>query len=402
MSISFDFQTLKNLSLVGRHTDPLTKGLHLWIKPSLQKYWIYRYTLKGRRHNISLGAFPGVSIKEARIKAQKAAIAIADGIDPKKSTTKEPLSQPKARPPTFQEFAEQWISNNEQGWTNKKHAYQWRYTLSNFAYPMIGRKHLDQINETDILNILQPIWNTLTETASRLQGRLERILSAARVQRFREGFNPATWKGHLDTILPSPKLVKRNRGIKHHRAMPFKDLPKFMARLRERGCVAALALEFTILNANRTSEVTLSRWNEIQGDVWVIPAERMKARKEHRVPLCPRSIQILEIARVMSNGEKYIFSPSDKPLSSMAMSMLLKRMKVSDTVHGFRSTFRDWVSEETNHSPEVAEMALAHTIENKVEAAYRRGDLLERRRRLMEDWADYCCSSPTAINLKAA
>lgn len=405
MPTAFDYQTLKNLSKPGRYTDPLTRGLHLWVKAAQKKYWIYRYTLSGRRHNISLGPFPTLPIREARLKAQKAALGLSEGRNPKQTAAAPPETEPnKSSTPTFAEFSDQWIQTNASAWSNDKHADQWRYTLRNFAYPVIGHMKLNEIDEHHVLEILQPIWLSKTETASRLRGRLERIFTAARVKKLRDGTNPAAWRGYLDAVLPSPKAVKRQQGERHHKALPYRGIPHFMAQLREQEGLAALALEFLILNANRTSEVLQAKWGEIDDDLWVIPAKRMKAKKEHRIPLCKRSIEILQIAQDHTHTNQYIFSTHDRPLSNMAMSAVLRRMGVDATVHGFRSSFRDWVAEETDHSHEVAEMALAHTIGNRVEAAYRRGDLLERRRRLMEHWQQYCESqqSRNVITLEAA
>ncbi len=405
MPNAFDYQTLKNLSRPGRYTDPHTKGLHLWVKPTLKKYWIYRYTLAGKRQNVSLGPFPTLPIREARLKAQKATIGLSEGINPKEKSPEPANSeQNESTAPTFAKFSQEWVATNESAWSNKKHADQWRYTLRDFAYPVIGQLKLNEIDERHILAILQPIWLTKTETASRLRGRLERIFTAARVKKLRDGTNPAAWRGYLDAVLPSPKAVKRQRGERHHKALHYRDIPRFVAQLREEKGLAAQALEFLILNANRTSEVLQAKWEEINDDLWIIPAHRMKAKKEHRVPICRRSIEILQIAQDYTHTNQYIFSISDRPLSNMAMSAVLNRMGVDATVHGFRSSFRDWVAEETDHSHEVAEMALAHTIGNKVEAAYRRGDLLERRRRLMENWQQYCESqlSSNVITLQAA
>jgi integrase len=405
MPHAFNYQTLKNLSEPGRYTDPHTKGLHLWVKPTLKKYWIYRYTLAGKRQNVSLGPFPILSIREARLKAQKAALGLSEGLNPKQTPSAPKDTGPnKSDIPTFAAFSEEWVATNESAWSNKKHADQWRYTLRDFAYPVIGHLRLNEIDERHILAILQPMWLTKTETASRLRGRLERIFTAARVKKLREGTNPATWRGYLDAVLPSPKAVKRRRGERHHKALPYREIPRFMTQLREQEGLAAQALEFLILNANRTSEVLQAKWEEINNDLWIIPATRMKAKKEHRVPLCRRSIEILQIAHDRTHANQYIFSTRDRPLSNMALSAVLKRMGVDATVHGFRSTFRDWVAEETDHSHEVAEMALAHTIGNRVEAAYRRGDLLARRRRMMEHWESYCHLAPTGnvLLIKAA
>ncbi len=404
MPSTFDFQTLKNQNKPGRYTDPLTRGLHLWIKGPQKKYWIFRYTRLGKRHNISLGAFPKLGIKEARKRALRIANKLLDGEDPRKKAEMNKKSSESANAPLFEKFAEEWIETNEAGWTNKKHAHQWRYTLRDFAYPIIGNLPLNLIDEHHVLNILQPIWLTKTETASRLRGRLERIFTAAKVKKLRDGNNPATWRGYLDAVLPSPKTVKRQNGERHHKALPYRQIPEFMSKLREQEGLAALALEFLILNANRTSEVLLAKWDEITGDLWVIPSARMKAKKEHRIPLTRRSIEVLQMSKNYSEGNQYIFSKRDRPLSNMSMTAVLRRMGVNVTVHGFRSTFRDWVAEETEHSHEVAEMALAHTITNRVEAAYRRGELLKRRRILMMDWQDYCESTPAEnlVILRAA
>jgi integrase len=253
------------------------------------------------------------------------------------------------------------------------------------VFPIIGDLPLDEIDTEHIVKVLNPIWFTKAETASRVRGRIERILSAAITLKYRPTNNPAVWKGHLENILPISRPTN-----KHHEALPYKQVPEFMAQLRDLDSLSALALEFTILNASRTNEVLQATKVEVEGDVWTIPAERMKAGKTHQVPLCKRSLQILEIAKSNDPDSRYLFSNNGKHLCNMAMLMLARRLSTGITVHGFRSAFRDWVSEETEHSPEVAEMALAHTIGNKVEQAYRRGKLLERRRLLMNDWASYC------------
>ncbi len=254
---------------------------------------------------------------------------------------------------------------------------------------MIGDKTLDEIETEDILAILEPIWVTKTETAARLRGRLELILAAATTRKLRSGMNPALWRSHLDTILSAPNKLKK---AGHHKALPYEQLPAFIARLRQIDKIGAVALEFLILNASRTGEAIGGLREEVNGDVWVIPATRMKAKKEHRVPLCERSLELLDIAKGMDMDSKYLFSRDGKPLTNMAMPMMPRRLGIDATVHGFRSSFRDWVSEETEFSPEIAEMALAHTIQSKVERAYRRKDLLERRRVLMNAWESYCLS----------
>lgn len=390
MTIKLDIKTATHLRTPGRYTDALVKGLHLWVKPNNRKYWIFRFSHSGKQHNISLGPFPGLGIAEARIKAQQERDLLESGVNPAKERK---LASLIAKPVQlgsnilFKDFALKFVENRRAEWRNQKHGDQWIYTLEEFAFPVIGDKLLDEIETEDILDILEPIWVTKTETAARLRSRLELILAAATTRKLRSGMNPALWRGHLDTLLSAPNKLKT---IKHHEALPYKELPEFIKKLEEMATVSACALEFLILNASRTGEVIFGLREEIIHGIWIIPAKRMKAKKEHRVPLCTRSIEILNIARAMDPDSKYLFSKNGKHLSNMAMPMLVRKLGKSATVHGFRSTFRDWVSEETDYSPEVAEMALAHTIGNKVEAAYRRKDLLERRRVLMNAWQNYC------------
>lgn len=402
MTIKLDFQTVKNLKQPGRYTDALVKGLHIWVKPNLNKYWIFRYTHQRKQHNISLGPFPALTIAEARIRAQQARDELYKGTNPvtTKNASKALKEAPKAEKICFKEFAHSCIQTKRAEWTNQKHGDQWEYTLEEFAYPIIGNKHLDEITMEDILEILTPIWTTKTETASRLRGRLEWILASATTRKLRSGINPALWRGFLQTILPAPNKIKT---VEHHKALPYRLVPDLIAQLREMDTMGALALEFTILNASRTGEVIGGLRNEIHGDIWIIPGSRMKAKKEHRVPLCQRSLEILAIAKVKDEDSQYLFSHNGKKLSNMAMPMALRRFDLEATVHGFRSSFRDWVSEDTNHPSEVAEMALAHVISNKVEAAYRRKDLLEKRRVLLNDWEEYCnTTNQNVIELKAA
>ena len=388
MATKLDTQTIKNLKKPGRYTDALAMGLHLWVKDSNKKYWIYRYTIGGKQKNIGLGPYPDVGLADARIKAIEAKKKVSTGIDPKPQ--KETKEDPEIHELTFSEFAKQYIETKSSEWTNTKHQLQWEYTIEEYANPVIGKLKLDQITTEDILKILSPIWSKKTETATRLRGRIELILAAATTRKLRSGLNPAQWKGHLETVLAKPNKIKK---VRHHAALPFDEIPRFMGQLREMGTMAALALEFCILNASRTGEVIGGKRYEISESVWAIPGERMKAKKEHRVPLCKRSIQILKISQLLDPDSEYLFSRKKRPLSNMAMTMVIRKLKKNVTVHGFRSTFRDWVSEKTGHSSEVAEMSLAHTITNKVEAAYRRGDLIEKRRVLLADWECYCNST---------
>ena len=382
---------VKKISQPGRHTDDQHKGLHLWVKVSGQKYWIFRYTYQGKRLGLSFGAYPDVGLRLARERAIEARNLINKGNDPlreKKAAKTVTLSN---HCPKFQDFALAYIETMRPKWRNQKHGDQWVATVTNYAIPVIGAMPLDEIDTQHILEILTPIWQSKAETAARLRGRLEKILSAAISRKLHTSPNPAMWKGHLENLLPTQRPSN-----KHHEALPYPETPVFMAKLRNAEGLSALALEFAILNASRTGEVLFGLRSEVQGNVWTIPGSRMKAGLTHQVPLCQRSLDLLLIAESMDSGSEYLFSRNSKPLSNMAMLMMVRRMQTGLTVHGFRSTFRDWVSEETDHNPEVAEMALAHTIGNKVEKAYRRGNLLERRRRLMQDWEDYCLSASPA------
>jgi integrase len=404
MATNLTFKFVENLKVPGRYTDALVKGLHLWVKANLTKYWIFRFSCNGKQHNISLGAYPRVTIADARIKAQRARDELDKGSNPL-TQRKEAQLKDRAEKPngikTFREFSLECLQKKRLEWTNTKHADQWLYTLEEFAFPVIGHLPVNQVTMEHILAILTPIWTTRTETASRLRGRLEWILAAATTLRLREGSNPASWRGHLQTILPAPKKITK---VKHFKALPYQEIPELLGKLNDLCSIGALALEFTILNASRSGEVFGGLRSEVNGDIWTIPAMRMKAKKEHRVPLCPRALEILNVARAMDPESNYLFSRKGKPLSGMTMAMVLRRLGIDATVHGFRSGFRDWASEETNHSSEVIEMALAHTISNRVEAAYRRKDLLEKRRTLLLDWERYCLDRPlhNIIEFKAA
>lgn len=389
MTIKLDIKTVTNLKIPGRYTDALVKGLHIWVKPNNRKYWIFRFSHQGKQHNISLGSFPMLGIADARLKAQIERDRLDGGVNPiqqRRLALNAKVAQ-KEEKVIFRDFALNFVEAKRAEWTNQKHGDQWIYTLEEFAFPIIGNMPIEDIETQDILDILEPIWITKTETAARLRGRLELILSAATTRKLRSGMNPAIWRGHLQTILSAPSRIKR---VQHHKALPHIELPAFIARLRQIDRMGALALEFLILNASRTGEVIGGLRSEVTRNIWTIPGSRMKAKKEHRVPLCERAIELISVAKEMDPDSIYLFSRNGKPLTNMAMPMILRRLSVDATVHGFRSTFRDWVSEGTDYSSEVAEMALAHSIGNKVEAAYRRSDLLERRRELMHDWSRYC------------
>ena len=407
MSIVFTDIYIRNLKTAGRHTDAATQGLNLQIKSGGGKYWTFRYLYQGKRHDLGLGTYPAVSLKEARSRTINARNKLNQGQRPDATWKPKPsVAETKVRDDraVFSEFAKGCIDSKKAEWRNEKHGAQWYATIEQYADPVIGHKQLNEIDTDDILKILNPIWHTKTVTASRLRGRIEWVLASATTRKLRSGMNTATWRGHLETILPKPNKIKNEQ---HHKALPYSEMPNFIAKLKEMDGVAALALEFLILNANRTSEVLDGMRDELKSnEVWVIPKNRMKANQEHRVPLGKRSLELLAIATSLDPDSAYLFSNNRKPLSNMAMSMLLRRMGYDITVHGFRSCFRDWVAEETMHSPEAAEKALAHAITNKVESAYRRGDLLEHRRRLMADWESFCQTGQwgnvIAIERKAA
>ena len=362
-----------------------TRGLHLYVKSSGAKYWVLRYTLNGKRRDYGLGAYPQASLADARARVLELRTMLTKGIDPLETQIESTTVQPQI--PTFKAFATDYIDTNQAQWKNAKHIDQWRNTFRDYANPIIGDVPISEIETEHILRILSPIWSVKPETASRLRGRMDRVLGSATTRGLRSGVNPAQWRGHLENVLPRPQRIRR---IVHHAAIPYRRVNEVVAALREKNCVSALALEFLILTAARTGEVRFIRADEIVDDMWIVPADRMKAGREHRVPLTPRCLEILEIAKSVYGKADYIFHRKGKPLSNVAMAKLLEGIVPGFTVHGFRSTFRDWAAEVTEHSGEVVEMALAHRIGNQVEAAYRRGDLLEKRRQLMLDWIRYC------------
>ena len=383
----------------GRHADG--GGLHLLVKETGARSWVYRFMLKGKSRDIGLGAAGqgGISLADARTARDALRLKVKAGIDPLEERQREAIDALAAAQAaaiagmTFKAVAEAYIGAKEASWRNDKHRQQWRNTLASYVYPVMGELPVAEIGTAHVLKILEPIWQDKPETASRIRGRIETVLDAAKARGYREGENPARWRGHIAQILPPRSRLTRG----HHKAMPYEAIPAFMAKLREREALAALALEFVILTATRTSEVLGATWAEVDLDkaIWTVPAARMKAGKEHRIPLSPRAVEILEAVKPL--GKASLF-PADKggKLSTMAMSMLLRRMKLDCTVHGFRSGFRDWAAECTGYAHEVCEMALAHVIGNKSEAAYRRGDLFDKRRRLMADWATYCASDGAA------
>jgi integrase len=374
------------LTKPGRHSDG--GGLYLFIDGNGRRRWIFMYARDGKRTELGLGGGRDLSLANARIAAGKLREILANGGDPRSARAKDD------RIPTFGECADAYVEAMKPSWRNEKHAAQWTMTLTKYAQPMRA-KTVNAICTQDVLDVLQALWKRTPETAERLRGRIENVLDAAKAKGHRSGENPARWRGHLDQLLPKRQRLSRG----HHAALAYDAMPDFMADLRGRNAVAARALEFVILTAARSGEVLGAQWVEIDRGkkVWTIPASRMKAGREHRVPLSSRAMEVVEEMAKLG-GEGYLFPgpKPKKPLSGMAMAMLLRRMKSEITVHGFRSTFRDWASETTGFSHEVCEMALAHTIGNKAEAAYRRGDLFDKRRKLMEAWADYCAKTASS------
>jgi integrase len=384
--------TVARLIKPGMHNDGA--GLYLQVtkrSTRVAKSWIYRFELDGRERQMGLGSVNTLSLAEARIKASECRKLKLEGIDPieaRKARHAEAAHE-AAMAVTFTECAEKYIAAHRDSWHNLKHAAQWSSTLKTYAEPVIGAVSAQDVDTALIMKILDPLWLKKPETAGRLRGRIEAVLDWATVRGYRHGDNPARWRGHLDKLLPARARVRQPQ---HHAALSYQTLPEFMTTLREQQGVAARALEFLILTATRTSEVIKARPIEISDNVWIIPANRMKARREHRVPLSARALELIKSMAVEYPGE-FLFPGGKqlKPLSNMAMLVLLERMGRNDlTVHGFRSTFRDWTAEQTDYPREVAEMALAHTVDDKVEAAYRRGDLFEKRRRLMDEWGHFC------------
>jgi integrase len=373
----------------GMHPDG--RGLYLQVSGPSARSWVFRYTINGRTHYLGLGSAYTIDLKRAREDARRAREMVHDGIDPiehrKTKRMQQRLDAVKAM--TFDECAEAYIAAHDPSWSNPKHRQQWRNTLRDYASPVFGDLAVSAVDTGLVLKVLEPLWTSRPETASRLRGRIESVLDLAKVRGLRDGENPARWKGHLDHLLPARSKVRK---VQHHAALPYGEINALVTLLRAQKGITPRALEFAILTAARTGEVLGAKWSEIDtaAAMWTIPAGRMKGGREHRIPLCDRALAIIE--EMHGHDRELVF-----PLSEKAMSMLLRRIGRNDvTVHGFRSTFRDWAGEVTSFPNHVVEMALAHTIPSAVEAAYRRGDLLEKRRRLMTEWARYCETQRTA------
>lgn len=398
---------IAKLTEPGRYRDE--RGLYLQVMSPTNRSWLLRFERDGRERWMGLGSAKTFTLEEARERARDARKLLADGIDPleAKRASRAARALASAKVLTFKQAAERYFEDHSRKWSNPKHRAQFTSTLESYVYPHIGDLPVATLDTALMLKVLEAknggserFWTAVPETASRVRRRIEWVLDWAAVRGYRTGDNPARWKGHLDQVLPATTEL---RETKHHPSLPYTDTPLFMAELANREGIGARALEFAILTAARTGEVIGATWGEIDltTNTWVVPKDRMKARREHRVPLSPAASALLE--KLPREGD-FVFPGGRKgtPISNMAMTTVLRRMeRAGITVHGFRSTFRDWAAETTGYPNHVVEMALAHVIANKVEAAYRRGDLFEKRRRLMADWARYCLrhGKPSAENV---
>ncbi len=373
-------------------------GLYLQVTMgalgTVKRSWLVRYTLNGRRREMGLGPVSLVSLSEARDAAHDVRKRVRAGEDPIEARRAERAKAlaASAKAMSFQDCANAYIDAHKSGWKNAKHSEQWRATLEAYAYPVFGARPVSDVDAAQVMRVLDPIWTEKNETARRVRGRIESILDWAQVRGLRKGENPARWKGHLEKALPT---IKKSLRVKHHPALPFAQMPAFMAKLSQTPGVSAQALGFCVLTATRTNETLGARWSEfdLTAKVWTIPAARIKAAREHRVPLSEAALAILRQRGVPARSNDHVFSGmrADSALSNTALLMTLKRIGYDAvTTHGFRSSFRDWAAEGTDFPSEVAEAALAHTIGNQVEAAYRRGDLFDKRRQMMEAWARHC------------
>lgn len=368
-------------------------GLYLQVASPTARSWILRVKIGERRREIGLGAYPAVSLKDAHTKAQAEREKIRAGVDPilERRAAESMLRVAQASEITFADATKQFITARSHEWKNAKHGEQWRNTLSEYAYPIVGKMFVRHITREHVLQILEPIWTSKTETASRVRGRIENVLDWARVKGYRSGENPALWRGNLDHLLAKPSAVKP---VKHHAALPYRGMYDFMKSLRKIDAAGARCLEFTILTASRSGEARGARWPEIdlEAGLWRVPAERMKEKKEHRVPLSSVTVDLLRaLPRIEDpEGNDLVFpSPRGKVMSDMTMLMIVRRLGAEATPHGMRSTFKDWASDITSHPRELIEVALSHVPGDSSEMAYWRSDVLERRRQLMEDWAQF-------------
>jgi len=384
------------LTTPGRYADG--GGLYLQVSRWNTRSWLFRFERDGKERQMGLGPAGVLSLADARTKAQEARRTLLDGLDPIETRNAKRTAQRvvAAKGVTFEECAEAFMRAHGPGWKNPKHRDQWRSTLKTYAYPEFGKMSVAAVDTALVCRVLEPIWTEKTETAKRLRGRIEQILDWARVREYRSGENPARWRGHLKQLLALPNRVAP---VKHRAALPYAELPSFVSDLRRSEFISARALEFLILTAARTGEVisATAREIDVKAKMWVVPSDRTKSSREHRVPLCDRALDLIRPAIDAGNGLAFLFptprSKKSASLSNMAMLELLRELRPGFTVHGFRSTFKDWASETTMHENIVSEMALAHKVPDEVEAAYRRGDLLQKRFALMGDWERFCSGS---------
>lgn len=380
--------TVNKLNEAGFHFVGHVAGLALRISKTGARSWILRITIAGKRCDMGLGSYPEISLAKAKEIAVDKRQMVQNGINPiaERRSAQASLKAELASFISFQDASLQYIATHEHGWKNKKHASQWRNTLATYAYPIIGNLHVRDIELDHVLKVIEPIWHTKTETASRLRSRIELVLDWAKVRGSREGDNPARWKGNLDALLPARNKVAK---VRHHKALEWQCAAEFLIKLRKQDGVSAKALELVLLTACRSGEARFATWDEfnLERGVWTIPAERMKAEKEHRVPLTKEALSLLRSLQKVGDNGLLFSNTQGNALSDMALTQLIRRMKVESTVHGLRSTFRDWAGETTAFPREVIEHALAHKLKDKAEAAYARGDLFTKRTKLMEAWA---------------
>ena len=396
---------IKGLTKPDRYPDG--NGLYLQVRSAENRSWILRFMLHGKSREMGLGPENSVSLATARNLAGKAREMLAQGIDPlaqrqaaqKAKRAEREAERAEATAKTFNEAMEAFLAARQAEWSNSKHGAQWRSTLTAYALPILGPKRIDAITVEDIKAVLDPIWKTKTETASRVRGRIEAILDYAKVMKWRSGENPATWRGNLSHLFPAKSKISP---VEHHAALPWADLPGAMAKLAQSDATSALALRFGILTAARYGEFSGARWPEIDlvTKTWLIPGRRTKTGKAHRVPLSGEALAILQAATPLKTSDDGLIFPGgrkEKPLTDVAISKTLSLVAEGATTHGMRSVFRDWVAEATTYPREVAEAALAHANGNRVEAAYARTDHFEKRRGLMNDWAAYACGETASL-----
>lgn len=387
---------VSKLKKPGLHAIGGVSGLYLRVKESGARSWALRIVIGGRRREVGLGGYPTVTLEKARQYARDTRDQIRQGVDPiaAKREARDALRAADAKRLTFKQAVHAFLKSKTPEFKNEKHAKQWQATLNTYAIPKIGALTVNQIELAHVVSVLEPIWKNKTETASRLRGRIEAVLSWATVGGFRAGDNPARWKGNLEHVLPKPSKLWR---VRHHPALPWQKIGAFMADLRKRGGTGARALEFAILTAARSGEVRLATWDEIDtaSKVWTVPGERMKAGKPHRVPLSEPALKLLKNLP-LQEGSDYVFQATrGGPLSDMSLSAVCRRMEVNAVPHGFRSSFKDWVRSVTSYADEVSELALAHVGSDATRVAYARDELLPKRARLMRDWAKFCGTVPS-------